>query len=60
MRNRRLALMLSILLILSTALTGCMARPNQGNVAAAAGSDALVVDIPAIAVTSHDQGQSSL
>lgn len=60
MRNRRLALMLSILLILSTALTGCMARPNQGNVAAAAGADALVVDIPAIAVTFDDQGQASL
>lgn len=60
MRNRRLALMLPILLILSMALTGCMARPNQGNVAAAAGADALVVDIPAIVVAFDDQGQASL
>jgi len=52
--------MLPILLILSMALTGCMARPNQGNVAAAAGADALVVDIPAIVVAFDDQGQASL
>ncbi|MCS6828635.1 MAG: hypothetical protein NZ553_18640 [Caldilinea sp.] len=60
MQNRRLALLLSMLLILATVLTGCMARPGQGNLAASAPPDALVVDIPAIALVYDEQGQVSL
>lgn len=60
MQNRRLALLLSMLLILSTVLTGCMARPGQGDLAASAPPDALVVDIPAIALVYDEQGQVSL
>lgn len=60
MRNRRLALLLSMLMILSTVLAGCMARPGQGELAAASAADSVVVDIPAIAITYNDQGQASL
>jgi hypothetical protein len=49
-----------MLLILSTVLTGCMARPGQGELAASAAADSVVVDIPAIAITYDDQGQASL
>lgn len=60
MRNRRLALLLSMLLILSVSLAGCMPRPGQGELAASAAADSVVVDIPAIAITYDDQGQASL
>lgn len=60
MQNRRLAIMLSTLLILSIMLSGCMARPGQGKLAAATSADSVVVDIPAIAITYDDQGQASL
>jgi hypothetical protein len=60
MQNRRLAIMLSMLLILSIMLSGCMARPGQGELAAATAADSVVVDIPAIAITFDDQGQASL
>ena len=60
MQNRRLAIMLSTLLILSIMLSGCMARPGQGELAAATATDSVVVDIPAIAITYDDQGQASL
>lgn len=60
MQNRRLAIMLSTLLILSIVLSGCMARPGQGKLAAAAAADSVVVDIPAIAITYDEQGQASL
>jgi hypothetical protein len=60
MQNRRLALLLSILLILSTVLAGCMPRPGQGNLAASSAADSVVVDIPAIALMYDEQGQASL
>ena len=60
MQNRRLAIMLSMLLMLSIMLSGCMARPGQGELAAATAADSVVVDIPAIAITYDDQGQASL
>ncbi|GIK74618.1 MAG: hypothetical protein BroJett021_36060 [Chloroflexota bacterium] len=60
MQNRRLALLLSMLLILSTVLAGCMPRPGQGNLAASSAADSVVVDIPAIALVYDEQGQASL
>jgi len=60
MQNRRLALLLSLLLILSITLAGCMPRPGQGNLAASSASDSVVVDLPAIAVIYDAQGQASL
>ncbi len=60
MQNRRLALLLSMLLILSTVLAGCMPRPGQGDLAASSAADTVVVDIPAIALAYDEQGQVSL
>ena len=60
MQNRRLAIMLSMLLILSIMLSGCMARPGQGKLAAATAADSVVVDLPAIVIAYDEQGQAAL
>ena len=60
MQNRRLALLFSMLLILSITLSGCMARPGQGDLAASSAAGSVVVDIPAIAIVYDEQGQASL
>lgn len=59
MQRKRLALVLSILLILGLALSGCAARPGQGELAASATAESLVVDVPALVVTYDDQGKAS-
>ena len=59
MQRKRLALVLSILLILGLALSGCAARPGQGELAASATGESLVVDVPALVITYDDQGKAS-
>ncbi len=59
MQRKRLALVLSILLILGLALSGCAARPGQGELAASATAESLVVDVPALVINYDDQGKAS-
>lgn len=60
MYSRRLALVFTFVLLLSLALTGCSARPGQGELAANATSDQLVVDIPALTVEFNDAGEAMM
>lgn len=60
MRNRRLALVLSFLLLLALLLSGCVARPLQGELAQSAAGDALVIDLPAITIEYNEEGQANV
>lgn len=60
MQNRRLALLLTALLILTLVLSACGPRPQQGELAKNATSTDLVVDLPALYVVYDDQGQASV
>ena len=60
MYSRRLALVLSFVLLLSLTLTGCSACPGQGALAANATSDQLVIDVPSLTVEFNDQGEAMM
>ena len=61
MQHRRLALLLTALLILSLVLSACGPRPQQGELAQSATSDqALVVDVPAVYIDYNEQGQATI
>jgi hypothetical protein len=60
MQHRRLALLLSALLILSLVLSACGPRPQQGELAQNATSDQLVVDLPAVYIDYDEQGQATV
>lgn len=61
MQHRRLALLLTALLILSLVLSACGPRPQQGELAQSATSDQpLVVDVPAVYIDYNEQGQATI
>jgi len=60
MRNRRLALLLTVLLVAVLLLTACGPRPAQGELAASATGTELVVDLPALYIDYDDQGVASM
>lgn len=60
MQHRRLALLLTTLLILSLVLSACGPRPQQGELAKTSTSDTLVVDLPAIVIDYDAQGKATL
>jgi|GEM_PF-879367 len=60
MHNRRLALLLTALLILTLVLSACGPRPQQGELAKNATSTDLVVDLPALYVDYDEQGVASV
>jgi hypothetical protein len=60
MRNRRLALLLTVLLVAVLLLTACGPRPEQGDLASGATETELVVDLPALYIDYDDQGAASL
>jgi len=60
MQQRRLALLLTALLIFTLVLSACGPRPEQGALAQSATSDELVIDLPAIIVDYDDQGTASI
>jgi hypothetical protein len=60
MQHRRLALLLTALLIFTLVLSACGPRPQQGELAQNATSDQLVVDLPAVYIDYDEQGQASI
>lgn len=60
MRNRRLAQLLTVLLIAVLVLTACGPRPDQGELAANTTGTDLVVDLPALYIDYDDQGAASM
>ncbi len=60
MQHRRLALLLTALLILSLVLSACGPRPQQGELAKSSTSDTLVVDLPAINIDYGADGKATL
>jgi hypothetical protein len=60
MQHRRLALLLSALLILSLVLSACGPRPQQGELAQNPTSDQLLVDLPAVYIDYDEQGQATI
>ena len=61
MQHRRLALLLTALLVLSLVLSACGPRPQQGELAQSATSDQpLVVDVPAVYIDYNEQGQATI
>ena len=60
MQHRRLALLLSALLILSLVLSACGPRPQQGELAQNPTSDQLLVDLPAGGIDYDEQGQATI
>lgn len=57
-KTKKRSLFLTLLLVAGLALAGCAPRPGAGT--AAAGSDALSIDLPAILVEYDAEGQASL
>jgi hypothetical protein len=60
MQHRRLALLLTALLIFTLVLSACGPRPQQGELAQSATDDTLVVDLPAVYIDYDEQGQASI
>ena len=61
MQHRRLALLLTALLVLSLVLSACGPRPQQGELAQnATGDQPLVVDVPAVYIDYNEQGQATI
>lgn len=60
MRYSRLALMLAAIMIFALVLAGCGPRPEQGELAAAATDDTLVVDVPALYIDYDEEGNASV
>ena len=60
MRNRRLALLLTVLLVALLVVTACGPRPDQGELAATTTGTELVVDLPALYIDYDDQGVASM
>lgn len=60
MQSKRTIAMASLLLLVVLALAGCAPRPGAGETATKAPSDALVVDLPAIAIDFASDGSASL
>ncbi len=60
MQSKRTFVVASLLLIALLALTGCAPRAGAGEVAATAPADALVVDLPAIAIDFAQDGSASI
>lgn len=60
MQHRRLALLLSALLILSLVLSACGPRPQQGELAQNPTSDQLLVDLPAVYIDYDEQGKATI
>lgn len=60
MQYRRTMAWMSLLLILALAVAGCAPRAGAGETAGAAGADALVVDLPSIAIDVAADGSISL
>jgi hypothetical protein len=60
MQFKRILFVASLLLVAVLALTGCAPRPGAGEVATRAPADALVVDLPAIAIDLADDGSASV
>ncbi len=60
MQHRRLALLLTALLIFTLVLSACGPRPQQGELAQNATSDQLVVDLPAVYIDYDEQGQANI
>jgi hypothetical protein len=57
-KTKKRSLFLTLLLVAGLALAGCAPRPGAGT--AAAGSDALSIDLPAILVEYDAEGQASM
>jgi hypothetical protein len=53
-------LVLAAIMIFTLVLAGCGPRPGQGELAASATDDTLVVDVPALYIDYDDQGQASV
>jgi hypothetical protein len=60
MRNRRLVLWASLLLIVVLVLAGCAPRSGAGTSAATAPEDELVIDLPAIVIDINADGSASV
>lgn len=60
MRYSRLTLLLAAILIFTLVLAGCGPRPGQGELAASATDDTLVVDVPALYIDYDEQGKASV
>jgi hypothetical protein len=60
MQHRRLALLLTALLIFTLVLSACGPRPQQGELAQSATDDTLVVDLPAVYIDYDEEGQASI
>lgn len=60
MRRSRLTILVSIALISLIALAGCGPRATSGQAAQAADQSQLVVDLPALVIDVHSDGQTSL
>jgi hypothetical protein len=60
MQHRRLALLLTALLIFTLVLSACGPRPQQGELAQSATDDTLVVDLPAVYIDYDETGQATI
>ncbi len=60
MQNKRIVVLFSLMAVLLLMLAGCAPRPGAGEVAAAAPADAVVVDIPSIALDAASDGSLSM
>lgn len=60
MRYSRLSTVLAALLIVAFVMTGCSARPGAGELAQAAATSQLAVDLPAVNIDYNDQGEASI
>ena len=60
MHKRRLTLWLTLLSIATVIMAGCAPRAHSGTIAANAGAEGLVVDLPALVIDIDAQGQPSV
>jgi hypothetical protein len=60
MQNKRIVVWFSLLAVLLLMLAGCAPRPGAGETAAAAPADAVVVDLPSIALDVASDGSLSM
>jgi hypothetical protein len=60
MQHRRLALLLTALLIFTLVLSACGPRPQQGELAQSATDNTLVVDLPAVYIDYDESGEATI